>query len=390
MVKLNNNYTNLTSDYIFFEIEKRASVFLKKTLYNLGIGDATEPIPQIITSAICQASEELNNEKTFRGYSPSEGYLFLKKAICKNEYENVSISEDEIFIQNGIKNAISSLQDLFCKTSHVAICDPTYPVYVDSNVMAGRTKIQYLPCLEENGFLPSIPINKMDIIYLCSPNNPTGAAFTKSELKKWVEFAKKHKAIIFFDGAYEAFISSKKIPHSIYEIPGADEVAIEFRSFSKSAGFTNLRCSYLVIPKKLKTEDGYNIHNYYKRHIDTKYGGTPYPIQKGAEMCFTKEGKTAIEKNINSYRNGAKILREGLINLGYSVFGGIHSPYIWCKTKNNMSSWEFFDHLLKNAQIITIPGSGFGKCGEGFVRFSAFAKQDIIEKSLNNLQKAKL
>ena len=389
MVKLNNNYTKLAEDYLFFEIEKRASVFSKESLCNLGIGDITLALPEEITTAICLATNELKIEKTLRGYGPSQGYLFLREAICANEYKNFSISEDEIFVQNGIKNAINSLQEIFCQTSSVAICDPTYPVYVDSNVMAGRS-IQYLPCLEENNFFPSMAEGNIDLIYLCSPNNPTGVAFTKNELKKWVDFAKRNSALIFFDGAYEAFITSDDVPHSIYEVSGADEVAIEFRSFSKAAGFTNLRCSYLVIPKKLKTEEGFSVHKYYKRHIDTKYGGTPYPIQKAAEMCFTEKGKKAIEKNLSLYKKGTNILREGLKNLGFTVFGGKHSPYIWCKTKNDTSSWDFFDLLLKKAKIIAIPGSGFGKCGEGFIRFSAFARKETIEKALNNLQKVKL
>jgi len=390
MVKLNKDYTKLNEDYLFFEIEKRAAFFVKKSLCNLGIGDITLAIPEVITEAICSATKELQEEKTLRGYGPSKGYLFLREAIQKNEYINIPITEDEIFVQNGIKNAISSLQDLFCKTSYVAVCDPTYPVYVDSNVMAGRENIEYLPCLEENGFLPTLPQKNVDLIYICSPNNPTGVAFTRKDLKKWVDFAKKQNALIFFDGAYEAFITSDDVPHSIYEIPGADEVAIEFRSFSKSAGFTGLRCSYLVLPKKLKTEDGFSIHKFYKRHIDTKYGGTSYPIQRGAERCFTEDGKKALERNLNIYRSGAKMLREGLISLDYKVFGGTHSPYIWCKTKNEMSSWDFFDLLLKKAQIIAIPGSGFGRCGEGFIRFSAFANQKTIETALNNLEKVTL
>lgn len=362
---------------------------------NLGMGDATLPIPSVVTDAISSAVLELKSEKTFRGYGPSHGELFLKKAIKENEYSNFSFTEDEIFISNGTKTDISAIQELFAEDSIIAISDPAYPVYVDSNVLAGRTKafsqgtyegLVYLPCLEENNFLPVPPNFSCDVIYLCSPHNPTGSAFKKHELQRWVDYAKKQQAIILYDGAYESFISSSDTPRSIYEIKGAEDVAIEFRSFSKSAGFTSLRLSYYVIPKTLSS-NVFSLHDLWKRRTDSRYGGTPYPIQRGGEASFSKEGKKALKEIIFKYKQNALFLREGLSSLGFTVFGGIDSPFIWCKTLNNLSSWDFFDYLLEKAQIITAPGVGFGLSGEGFVRFSSFPKKEFLEEGLKRLKK---
>ena len=399
MVKINPDFLNLKDGYLFPEIEKRAQLLKQKdpslSFINLGIGDITLPLPKASLKAICNAANELKVEKTLKGYGPSQGELSIRCAIKENEYKNIDISTDEIFISNGTKNDISAIQELFSLSSKIALCDPTYPVYVDSNVLSGRAKqiasdgtyqgLIYLPCLEENNFIPSIPSISADLIYLCSPNNPTGTALSYSQLKSWVEYAKKNNAVILFDGAYEVFISSKDIPHSIYEIAGADEVAIEFRSFSKTAGFTGLRLSYYIIPKKLKSADGEIFHQFWKRRVDTKYGGTSYPIQMGALALYSERGKKEKDKIISAYMKNTKTLKKGLQKLGYTTYGGIDCPYIWCKTKDNIPSWDFFNILLSKG-IITVPGRGFGPSGEGFIRFSGFAKEESIKKALTLLQ----
>jgi LL-diaminopimelate aminotransferase len=388
MAKLNKNFQNLPSNYLFEEIEKKITSLKQKNpnlkLINLGIGDATEPIPKIIINSICKAANELKTKKTFKGYRPSQGELFLRKKISEMDYNN-KIQEDEIFISSGTKNDISTIPELFAHDIKIGIPSLSYPVYKDSNILSGKTKIFYLKCSPQNNFLPLPPKKHLDLIYLCSPNNPTGTVFTKKELQNWVTYAKNKNAIILYDGAYSSFIKNKNIPKTIFEIEGAKDIAIEFRSFSKTAGFTSLRLSYIVIPKNLKIEN-FSVNKLWKRRIDTKIGGVSYPLQKGGEAIFSKKGKEEIDKIILKYLKNAKTLKKGLENLKFQTFGGKHSPYIFCKTKNNLSSLEFSNYLLEKTRIVTIPGSGFGKEGEGFIRFSAFAEKKEIEEALKRLQ----
>lgn len=379
MVKINPHFQKLSQNYLFQEIDKRVTLFKQQNptlqILNLGIGDISEPLPPYIVKSICSATKEMG--KKVIGYGPSEGYPFLREAIAQFEYKNVTA--DEIFIFNGSKNAISAIETIFDCSNTIGLMDPTYPVYKDSNIIAGKSsQFIYLPCREQEGFLPSLPNKHCDLIYLCSPNNPTGVSFSRKELEKWVSYAKEEKSIIIFDTAYEAFITSNA-PRSIYEIEGAREVAIEFKSFSKKAGFTNLRCSYLVIPKEL------GLSKLWQRNISAKFGGVPYPIQKGAEAIYHPQGQKEIKEQLDSYKERTLLLMKGLSKLNFSFFGGIDSPFVWCKTINNTSSWDFFDLLLKKATIISIPGSGFGPSGEGFVRFSAFAKRKEIEEAMHLL-----
>lgn len=402
MLKLNHHLLKLESRYLFSEVEKRVLLFQEKNrdapLSNLGIGDITKPLAPSIAKALSEASIEMGTFLGMKGYGPAEGYLFLREKIKEHEYQNLGITSDEIFISDGAQSDMAQFQELFSLNSPIAIQDPTYPVYLDSNVMAGRTRkktkngkygaVLYLPCREENGFLPSIPKEDAGLIYLCFPNNPTGVSFDKKYLQRWVDYAKERKALLLIDGAYAAYVRQKDFPKSIYEIEGADEVAVEFRTFSKSAGFTGLRCSYMVIPKKLVIEDlgqKHSIHKLWKRRQDAKFNGVAYPIQKAAEACFSNEGKKEIQEQIDSYLEGAKQLREGLKKIGLSCYGGIDSPYVWCKTPDKMASWDFFDLLLNRYQIISVPGEGFGTEGKGFVRFSGFARFESIERAIKGL-----
>lgn len=400
MAKLNLNYHKLSGQYLFPEIEKRVMAMQQKhphtSFLNLGVGDVTQPLfPNVIT-ALITAAKEMGEKATFRGYGPSEGYHFLRKAIAEHDYKN--FSPDEIFISNGANTDLADLQEVFSLENRVAVIDPAYPVYVDTNVMAGRTRpllktgryggIAYLSCTEETGFQPELPNVNVDLIYLCSPNNPTGVALSKETLRSFVNYAKKNGAIILFDGSYEAFVTSDA-PRSIYEIDGAKEVAIEVRSFSKSAGFTGLRCSYTVIPHALKVYDAgsiHSLHSLWKRRVDTKTNGVSYPIQRAAEAIYTKEGQKAMRDAVKAYTDRAKILLDGLKAIGYSVYGGIDSPYIWCKTPPKVGSWEFFDFILENAHIVTLPGVGFGQGGEGYIRFSAFAEPHVIHETLQRFK----
>jgi len=395
MVKLNPHYKKLISSYLFPKIQSKVSEFKQrdagKTFLNLGIGDVTKPLPPSIVAALVDASKELGSEPTMQGYGPSSGYGFLRELIAENDYKGLKITADEVFVSNGAKCDIANIQEILSQENSVAICDPTYPVYLDSNVMAGRTldftngqyqKIIYLPCLEENNFFPDLPKKPCDIIYLCSPNNPTGIGFTYEELKKWVNYALENEALIIFDAAYEAFITSENVPHSIFEIDNAKKVAIEIKSYSKKCGFTNIRASYTIVPHDLIIE-GQKLNEYWSRRQDTKFGGVPYPIQKAAAATYSPQGQLEIIQLIDEYKLQAKVLREGLIDLGFTVYGGVDAPYVWCKSQK--SSWEFFDDLLENHQIITIPGEGFGHAGKGFVRFSAFAPLQIIKEALNRL-----
>lgn len=400
-MKLNHHYHKLTGNYLFPEIEKRAAALKAKqplaTLINFGIGDVSRPLFPSVIAELVSASKEMGEKKTFRGYGPSEGYLFLREAIANTDYKNLSISPDEVFISDGANTDIANIQEIFATDNRIAIPLPSYPVYLDTNVMAGRTRpmlktgryggVIYLPCTEQNGFNPEPPNSHADIIYLCSPNNPTGVAMDRPLLERWIQYAKDHEAVILFDGAYEAFITTDA-PRSIYEIEGAKEVAIEIRSFSKSAGFTGLRCSYTIVPHQLKIRDAGSIHSLntlWRRRVDTKSNGVSYPIQRAAAALYTPQGRKDLEQAVRGYLDQAAILRENLTRLGYTVYGGVDSPYLWCKTPPQVTSWEFFDFLLANAHIITIPGQGFGQ--EGYFRLSAFAEAPAIAEGIQRLKK---
>ncbi|MDE3046633.1 MAG: LL-diaminopimelate aminotransferase [Verrucomicrobiota bacterium] len=403
MVKLNHHYSKLAGGYLFPEMERRVAAFRTKhpdaPIVDLGIGDVKEPLCPSIISALEKASRELGSPETFKGYGPAQGYPFLREAIAKGDYGSLGISPDEIFISDGAKNDIGNFQEIFAVENRVAIPDPTYPVYIDTNVMAGRTRLPlktggyggiiYLPCTEENNFLPQLPNRPCDLIYLCSPSNPTGTAMTRETLQMWVRYAKENEAVILFDGAYEAYVRSPHAVRSIYEIPGAKEVAVEFRSFSKTAGFTGLRCSYCVVPHSLKIVESYqsfSLHALWKRRQETKFGGVAYPIQRAAAAIYSEQGKKEVKAFIDDILDRAKRLRDGLSALGYRVFGGTDAPYLWVKTPGKMSSWEFFDQLLEQHYLVSVPGSGFGTEGEGYVRFSAFSEASKMTEALNRLE----
>lgn len=400
MVDINHHYQKLKPAYFFRNIEQKKNELLLQypnaKLINLGIGDITKPLIPTAAKALAQATEEMT--KVPIGYGSSQGYGFLREKIASFDYKNLSINPDEIFVSDGAKPDCANILEIFCNQSIVALCDPSYPVYVDSTIMAGKTgfiteegrypNILYLPCIEENGFLPIPPHEKSDLIYLCSPNNPTGVALTKEILQDWVRYAKKHKAIIIYDGAYEAFITQDR-PKSIFEIDGAKEVALEIRSFSKTAGFTGLRCSYTVIPKELKAFHGQeqmSVHDLWKRRHETKFGGVPYPIQRAAEAIYSPQGQKELQEVLVSYKTQSLFLYKGLKNLGFVVYGGVDAPYVWCKIPKGFTSWDYFDYLLQKAHLITIPGSGFGIEGEGFIRLAAFAHQPIIDEALIRLK----
>ncbi len=408
MIKINKNYNKLPGNYLFSEISKKISEYQKqnpdKKIIRLGIGDVTKPLTPKVIEALQTAVQEMSAKETFKGYGPEQGYSFLREMIAENDFtsRNINISADEIFVSTGAKEDIANFQELFDNDIKIAIPDPVYPVYVDSNVMAGRsgeyvngryTNFVYLECNKENDFRPDLPKEPVDLIYLCFPNNPTGQTATKEELEKWVLYAKKNKALILFDAAYEAFIKDSSIPKSIYEIEGAKEVAVEFRSLSKTAGFTGTRLSYTIIPKELMIWDDagnqYELNKLWNRRQTTKFNGTAYLIQKGAGAIFTKEGKKEITSIIDYYLENAKIIKDGLAKSGIESTGGINSPYIWLKTPGNLSSWEFFHKLLNEIQVVGTPGSGFGKCGEGYFRLSAFGeRENVIEavKRISNLK----
>ena len=382
MSLINESFLQLKENYLFSTIARKVEQYQNenpnKKIIKLGIGDVTLPITPTVIEATQKAITEMTQKETFKGYGPEQGYGFLKQQII-NEYKEkgVQINEQEIFISDGAKSDTANIQELFSANNKIGITNPVYPVYQDSNIMSGKKdKIVYIPMTEENNFIPQIPTTKIDIIYLCSPNNPTGVALDKNELKKWVNYAKKNETIILFDAAYEAFIQEKQIPHSIYEIEGAKDVAIEFKSFSKSAGFTGMRCAYTIVPKEVeaKTEKGekVSINKLWNRRQCTKFNGVPYIIQRAAEATYTKQGKEQIQENINYYMQNAKIIIEGLNEIGLKTFGGVNSPYIWLKTPKNYTSWEFFDELLQKAGVVGTPGVGFGKNGEGYFRLTAF------------------
>ncbi len=396
MLYTNENHTKLKSNYLFAEVAKRVSEFKKnnpdKNVISLGIGDVTRPLPKACIEAMINASKEMGDEKTFRGYPEYEGYDFLINKIIEFDYKarGIDLDKNEIFVSDGAKSDVANIQELFSLNTKIAVTDPVYPVYVDSNVMGGRSgeykdgrwsNITYLESREENNFIPEIPTKKVDIIYLCFPNNPTGASITKDQLKKFVDYAVKNESLIIFDAAYEAFITTPNIPHSIYEIEGAKKVAIECKSFSKTAGFTGVRCAYMVIPKEIEIFDSIsnqliNLNRLWYRRQATKFNGVSYITQRGAEAIYSKEGKEEVKATINYYLDNAKIIKHALQKSGLQVFGGVDSPYLWVKTLNNMTSWEFFDYVLNNLNIVGTPGSGFGRAGEGFFRFTSFANKE--------------
>ncbi|AKP25061.1 LL-diaminopimelate aminotransferase [Leptospira interrogans serovar Manilae] len=401
MANINENYLKLKAGYLFPEISKRVKIYSEKNpsakIIRLGIGDVTLPIVPSVVDAMVEASKEMGTVGGFHGYGPEQGYSFLLKSIADHDYGSlgIKIDESEIFVSDGSKCDCGNIQEIFSTDSKIAVADPVYPVYVDTNVMAGRTgeigpdgrysNLIYMPATKENGFQPEIPKEKADIVYLCYPNNPTGTVTTKESLKAWVEYAKKNNSIILYDSAYEAFISEPGVPRSIYEVEGAKEVAIEFRSFSKTAGFTGLRCAYIVIPKELKgrTRSGeeVSLNSLWNRRHTTKFNGVSYVTQKGAEACYSPQGKKEIQTSIAYYMANASKIRDGLKKAGYEVFGGVNAPYIWLKTSDNLSSWDFFDKLLNKAQVVGTPGSGFGPAGEGYFRLSAFGKKEDVEEA---------
>lgn len=380
-MQVNTNLQQMKGSYLFTEIVNRTQAYKAAhpdaQILRLGVGDVTRPLPMPIVEAMHRAVDEMAYAKTFRGYGPEEGYPWLKQAIVDNDYSprGVDLELEEVFISDGAGSDLGNLSELFDKCNKAAILDPAYPAYVDTNLMAGR-KIEYLPCLAANLFVPELPKEHADLIYLCYPNNPIGTVLTREQLTRWVRYAQEHKSMIIFDSAYESFIQDSAIPHSIYEIDGAKEVAIEVRSFSKTAGFTALRCGYTVVPKAT------GLQAMWLRRQCTKYNGTSYVTQRGALAAFTPEGKTAIRSNIAYYQETAKVIAGGLIALGYDVYGGENAPYIWCRVPKGYTSWSFFDYLLNKAQVVCTPGAGFGPSGEGFVRFSAFSNRNDCEQAL--------
>ncbi len=410
MAFLNDNYLKLKAGYLFPEIGKRTREYAMrhpdKKIIRMGIGDVTIPLVPSVIRAFHEGVDELSHAKTFKGYGPEQGYDFLRDAIVKYDYKlrDVHIEPDEIFISDGSKCDTGNIPEIFGLNNTIAICDPVYPVYVDTSVMAGRTgechengyyeRIVYLPCTEETGFLPVLTKQKVDIIYLCSPNNPTGAVLTHKMLKEWVAYALENQSVIFFDAAYESYIRDTSLPRSIFEIEGARKVAIEFRSFSKTAGFTGTRCAFTVIPKDLMLYDSsggkHPAHTLWFRRHTTKFNGVSYPVQKAAAAVYSEQGRQEVKDVISHYMENAALIRAGLAKAGYTVFGGENAPYVWLKTKNNMKSWDFFDKLLHTAHVIGTPGSGFGPSGEGYFRFSSFAERSQITEALQRITAAKI
>ena len=401
MTYINEHYLKLTAGYLFPEIGRRVKKFCDENpsakVIRLGIGDVTEPLAPAVIQAMHAAVDELAERSSFRGYGPEQGYDFLREAIAQNDYRarGAQVDADEIFVSDGSKCDSGNILDIFGDSNVIAVLDPVYPVYVDTNVMAGHTgpsdasgrygNLVYLPVTAENDFVPDLPRQRVDLIYLCYPNNPTGVVATKDMLKRWVEYAQQNRSIILFDAAYEAYITDPSIPHSIYEIDGAREVATEFRSFSKTAGFTGVRCAFTVIPKGLKgtTRDGQetSIHSLWNRRHSTKFNGVSYPVQRGAEAIYSPEGKKQVRETIEFYLDNARLVREALKKLGIQVYGGVNAPYVWLKTPGNLSSWDFFDKLLREAHLVGTPGSGFGACGEGYFRLSAFNSRANVEEA---------
>ncbi|MDO4305890.1 MAG: LL-diaminopimelate aminotransferase [Eubacteriales bacterium] len=403
MVTVNKNYLKLQGSYLFSTIARKVAAYQEANpdvkIIRLGIGDVTQPLAPAIIDSLHKAVDEMANAETFRGYAPDLGYEFLRSAIAKNDYQarGCRIEADEIFVSDGAKSDSGNIQEIFGLDNKVAVCDPVYPVYVDTNVMAGRTGafnpahenfdgVIYMPCREENGFLPELPKETPDLIYLCFPNNPSGAAITKDKLQEWVDYANKTGAVIIYDAAYEAYITEDHIPHTIYECDGAETCAIELRSFSKNAGFTGVRLGFTVVPKELE-RDGVKLHNLWARRHGTKFNGAPYIVQRAGEAVYSAEGKEQLRKQVAYYMRNAKVIYEGLKNAGYSVSGGVNAPYIWLKTPDQMTSWEFFDYLLEKVHIVGTPGSGFGAHGEGFFRLTAFGTYENTVEAIERIAK---
>ena len=402
MTQINENYQKLPGSYLFSEINRRVAAYAaahpEKSLIKLGIGDVTRPLPAAVLEAMHKAVDEMGHSETFRGYGPEQGYDFLREAIVRNDYtaRGVKLEADEIFVSDGAKSDCGNIGDIFGLDNVVAVCDPVYPVYVDTNAMAGRageyneatgmwSKLHYMPCTAENSFSPEIPNCKVDLIYLCFPNNPTGAVATRAQLKAWVDYANANGSVILYDSAYEAFITEPDIPHTIFEIEGAKTCAIEFRSFSKTAGFTGTRCAYTVVPKELQ-RGGASLNAMWNRRQCTKFNGVPYITQRGAEAVYSPEGKAQVQENLAFYQKNAKVIFEGLKGAGLTVSGGVNSPYIWCKTPDGLGSWEFFDRLLEQANVVTTPGAGFGPSGEGYIRLTAFGGAEATEEAVARIK----
>lgn len=405
MITINEHYNKLQASYLFSDIAKRVNRYQTdnpdKTIIKLGIGDVTKPLPIACIEAFHKAVDEMASEEDFRGYGPEQGYDFLREAIAANDFvsRGAHIQADEIFVSDGAKCDSGNIQELFSTDITIAIPDPVYPVYLDTNVMAGRTGvfsdgrysgIVYLESTKENNFIPSLPVQNVDLIYLCFPNNPTGTTISKAELKTWVDYARENKALILYDAAYEAFIRDESLPKTIYEIDGAEEVAIEFRSFSKNGGFTGTRCAYTVVPKACNafTADGsaQSLHALWNRRHCTKFNGVSYPVQRAAEALYGKEGKKQSKELVDYYMNNARLIRSAMTDLGYKCVGGDNSPYIWIE--GNMDSWTFFDLLLDKAGVVCTPGAGFGKCGEGYIRLSAFNSHENVSMAMDRIEKA--
>lgn len=403
MFKLNDNYLKLPGSYLFSTVGKKVKAYSEahpdKKIIRLGIGDVTQPLAPAIIKALHGAVDEMADAKTFRGYAPDLGYEFLRNVIAENDYKarGCEIAADEIFVSDGAKSDSANIQEILSLDNRIAVCDPVYPVYVDSNVMAGRTGVYdaasqtwsdviYMPCNAENNFVPELPKETPDVIYLCYPNNPTGTTLTKAQLQVWVDYANKVGALIIYDAAYEAYISEDDVPHTIYECEGARNCAIELRSFSKNAGFTGVRLGFTVIPKDIKCGD-VMLHSLWARRHGTKYNGAPYIVQRAGEAVYSAEGKAELKEQVDYYMKNARTIKDGLAAAGYTVFGGVNAPYIWLKTPDNMSSWDFFDYLLENVNIVGTPGSGFGPSGEGYFRLTAFGSYENTVEALERIKK---
>ena len=403
MFRVNENYLKLPGSYLFSTIAKKVNAYAEahpeETIIRLGIGDVTQPLPPAVIEALHKAVDEMGNASTFHGYAPDLGYEFLRKAIAEKDFQarGCQITPDEIFVSDGAKSDSANIQEIFAADSRIAVCDPVYPVYVDSNVMAGRTgtydaaaetwsDVIYMPCTAENGFVPELPKERPDLIYLCFPNNPTGETLTKAQLQEWVDYANREGCVIIFDAAYEAYISQEDIPHSIYECEGAQTCAIELRSFSKNAGFTGLRLAYTVVSKALKDQNGTSLNALWARRHGTKYNGAPYIVQKAGEAVYTPEGQAQVREMVGKYMKNASYILNGLKEAGYEVYGGVNSPYVWLRTPDQMTSWEFFDYLLENAHVVGTPGSGFGPSGEHYFRLTAFGTWENTVRAVDRIK----
>ncbi len=403
MFKVNENYLKLPGSYLFSTIGKKVNAYaqenLDKKIIRLGIGDVTQPLAPVVIEALHKAVDEMGHAETFHGYAPDLGYEFLRKAIVEHDYQarGCKIALDEVFISDGAKSDSGNIGDIFALENKIAVCDPVYPVYVDTNAMAGRTgeyleetqrwsNVIYMPCTAETNFAPELPSEEPDLIYLCFPNNPTGSTITKKELQKWVDYALKVGAVIIYDAAYEAYITEEEVPHSIYECEGAAACAIEIRSFSKNAGFTGTRLGFTVIPKELKCK-GVSLNSLWARRQGTKFNGAPYIVQRAGEAVYSEEGQKQTKEQIAYYMRNAKVICEGLVSAGYTVSGGVNAPYIWLKTPKGMSSWEFFDYLLEQANVVGTPGAGFGPSGEGYFRLTAFGSYENTLEAMERIKR---